>query len=1141
MKLVRLLVLVILGTAALSAAAQSTAPVVLYHGFVTNTRGDPVTGSYTLKFSLFDAATAGNMRWTETVMTTVDNGNLAAQLGKTNPLTSDLFAGPPLFLEVAIGSDVFPTRQLVGAAPLALLATDTTRVAGLPVTTASCAAGQVLTYTANGWVCSALPTGTTYLAGTGLQLNGSTFSLLGTCGPGQLLKWDGSQWGCANDDTGQAYSAAAGGGLAQNGTAFGLISSCAPGQLLKWDGTAWACATDAVGPTYTAGTGIQINGTTISLITGSCSGGQVLKYNGSAWSCGDIAIYSADPDGGLVVSSNNFSVMPCSDGQFLKYVAGQGWTCGGVTGANGGTVTQVSTGSGLTGGPITTAGTIGIVPCSSANQVLRWNGSAWVCAVAAAPGANADITSLSALSTPLSIEQGGTGSATKSFCDLSSDQAIAGQKIFAPQSDEPGVVVRQSAAGAPTADIFDVESNTGASTYFWVDSSGATHWTGTAYGDISGSAGSAASVSASGISGTVGVANGGTGTSSTLSGVVLGGNPMSSVATSTAGQVLRRNTTNTGYEFVSTSGGGDPVGASRSISTGSTLQGGGDLSANRTLDINLGNANSWTNGQTIAPAAANNVASLVVKQTAAGSPSSSIFSVQNSTGASKYLNVDNTGAVSWIGTASGNISGSAGSINGILPIGQGGTNVGAVGGAGAVCYSDGSRYQFNTAGTAGQFLVSNGTSAPSFVGSVSGAGTGGTGVLGLTATGSNGVGLYATSSGGNNDIAVQAVSSSTAGNGVYGLANAAGTTGAGVVAETNATGNGSSGLYAKANRGDGGQVYGVRAETSSSAGYAVYASNTATVGGAAGVYSQTSSPTGYGVYGNAVATGAGSAAGVEGISQCASGAGVYGQATDVSGGTSYGVFGTAASTGGHGVHGEAPSYGVYGKLTGQAGAAGWFETVSSAQGAFGVYGRYNGSNNSGVGVYGLVTSVGTGVAGSGNPGVQGQTSSSPGYAVYGIASASVGTNYGVYGTTNSSAGYGLYTPNNAGVEGTLYLTSNQSLTAVGGTDTNLRIVRGGLLGSVSGCAINNGTGYTCTRNSVGNYTITYSTAFSNGSATPAPVVTPAQVGGTGCGDMRIFAQISTYSNTAFTVEIFCGGTSSGNADANFNFISIGGR
>jgi trimeric autotransporter adhesin len=59
----------------------------------------------------------------------------------------------------------------------------------------------------------------------------------------------------------------------------------------------------------------------------------------------------------------------------------------------GGTVTNVATAAGLTGGPITTTGTIGLAATNllpttacAANQVPQWNGSAWICAAAGGTG-----------------------------------------------------------------------------------------------------------------------------------------------------------------------------------------------------------------------------------------------------------------------------------------------------------------------------------------------------------------------------------------------------------------------------------------------------------------------------------------------------------------------------------------------------------------------------------------------------------------------------------------------------------------------------------------------------------------------------------------------------------------------------------
>lgn len=53
---------------------------------------------------------------------------------------------------------------------------------------------------------------------------------------------------------------------------------------------------------------------------------------------------------------------------------------------------------------------------------------------------------------------------------------------------------------------------------------------------------------------------------------------------------------------------------------------------------------------------------------------------------------------------------------GMLPIANGGTNGSATPTAGTVAYGTGTAYGFTAAGTAGQVLLSNGTSAPAFGG-----------------------------------------------------------------------------------------------------------------------------------------------------------------------------------------------------------------------------------------------------------------------------------------------------------------------------------------------------------------------------------------------------------------------------------------
>ena len=84
-------------------------------------------------------------------------------------------------------------------------------------------------------------------------------------------------------------------------------------------------------------------------------------------------------------------------------------------------------GAGIVGGNLTANSFI--VPSASSTQFLKGDGTLDATTYATA-GANANITSLTGLTTALSLAQGGTGSTSKNFADLTTAQTIAGAKTF---------------------------------------------------------------------------------------------------------------------------------------------------------------------------------------------------------------------------------------------------------------------------------------------------------------------------------------------------------------------------------------------------------------------------------------------------------------------------------------------------------------------------------------------------------------------------------------------------------------------------------------------------------------------------------------------------------------------------------------
>jgi hypothetical protein len=105
---------------------QSVPLVINYQGQLTDPSGQIVAdGTYTMTFSLYDDATAGNLLWTETSVVTVTDGLFNVLLGSpSSPLAADMFPGNPRWLGVQVDPDAneMTPRQLLTSVPYAIRA-----------------------------------------------------------------------------------------------------------------------------------------------------------------------------------------------------------------------------------------------------------------------------------------------------------------------------------------------------------------------------------------------------------------------------------------------------------------------------------------------------------------------------------------------------------------------------------------------------------------------------------------------------------------------------------------------------------------------------------------------------------------------------------------------------------------------------------------------------------------------------------------------------------------------------------------------------------------------------------------------------------------------------------------------------------
>jgi len=406
-KMNRILTLVLALLVSVLGFAQSPEGIN-YQAVITNNSGSALANqSVTMRTGIYSGVNGTIKEYEEThVLTTSDNGHVSLVIGQGSVLSGTFgnisWGDSRHFLKVEVDKgEGYINMGLVQlqSVPYSLYSKTAGEVENLPtmelndmsdVDAVSPSSNAVLKYDGSKWVSGTDETGSTYTAGSGININSNEINALNndpiwnatklngrsvsnsTPNSGDILKWDGSAWGISSDDV-NTYNA--GSGLTLNSGTFSAntndplwnasklkgndISSKNPssGEVLKWNGTNWAPSTDD-NDKYTAGNGIAINSGAIDATNSSAmwnadklqgrgvsnvtpATGEVLEYDGTNWTPRAKNSYSAGT--GISIASGTISAQNTTDMWNADKLRGRG----------------VSTTS------------------PSSGEVLKWNGTTW--------------------------------------------------------------------------------------------------------------------------------------------------------------------------------------------------------------------------------------------------------------------------------------------------------------------------------------------------------------------------------------------------------------------------------------------------------------------------------------------------------------------------------------------------------------------------------------------------------------------------------------------------------------------------------------------------------------------------------------------------------------------------------------------
>jgi MYXO-CTERM domain-containing protein len=260
------------GALAPSAVKAATAPpLVPIQGLLASSSGTAVSGTRSLRFSLYATESSGTAVYSEThASVSLQNGEFVAYLGAVTPLALALFRDhAELWLEIVVdGSEIINPRFRLATAPYAGLAEYCGDALTLGGSAASAFASATHTHAFSS--LTGIPAG---------LADGDSDTLAGlTCADGEVAKRSGGGWACGSDADLLATLA------------------CTAGQVPLRGAPGWSCT--ALAAVATSGSYADLTGAPTGLLSGAGTAGRLPRYSGAS-TLVDSAVFQSGTNVGI--------------------------------------------------------------------------------------------------------------------------------------------------------------------------------------------------------------------------------------------------------------------------------------------------------------------------------------------------------------------------------------------------------------------------------------------------------------------------------------------------------------------------------------------------------------------------------------------------------------------------------------------------------------------------------------------------------------------------------------------------------------------------------------------------------------------------------------------------------------------------